>query len=269
MTIIGKIKETVEAATGLCFFYDTPQTLNLRLDNAPFPCALMHIVESGAFADDNGVIRERLTVEVLFASKSRLDFDGLQVEESELDAMRNAAFEWLLYLRMHAHKKGLRFVSNNSTNRYYSTYDAIFSAYGVNVTLEDMDGVSKCALLPPPTPEPVETKKTHNFDNGIFDRYFYIEGNLSTQYGSRIVDDIEILQCLKIESNTRISFTTEAACKVKIYTNQSNGATVKINDVAYTIANEYLEVNMPAGVTVIKKGTKNSYIFYIEVSWVS
>ena len=143
MSIIDKIKNTVESATGLCFYYDTPQTLNMRLDNAPFPCAMLHIVTSGAIADENGIIRERLTVEVLFAQKSRLDFDGVQVEECELDEMKRKAFEWLVYLRRW-NSNGVRLISTNGTNRYYATDDAIFSAYGVNVTLEEIEGVSKC-----------------------------------------------------------------------------------------------------------------------------
>ena len=144
MSIIDKIKQTVESATGLCFYYDTPQTLNMRLDNAPFPCAMLHIVTSGAIADENGIIRERLTVEVLFAQKSSLDFDGVQVEECELDEMKRKAFEWLVYLRTQARTNGVRLISTNGTNRYYATDDAIFSAYGVNVTLEEIEGVSKC-----------------------------------------------------------------------------------------------------------------------------
>ena len=143
MSIIDKIKQTVESATGLCFYYDTPQTLNMRLDNAPFPCAMLHIVTSGAIADENGIIRERLTVEVLFAQKSRLDFDGVQVEACELDEMKRKAFAWLVYLHRW-NSNGVRLISTNGTNRYYATDDAIFSAYGVNVTLEEIEGVSKC-----------------------------------------------------------------------------------------------------------------------------
>lgn len=76
MSIIAKIKQSVEQATGLTFYYDTPQTLNVRLERATFPCAMLHIVQSGALEDVNGILRERLTVEVLFATNSHLDFMG-------------------------------------------------------------------------------------------------------------------------------------------------------------------------------------------------
>lgn len=141
-SIIQKVKESVENATGVMFYYDTPQTLNLRLDRATFPCAMLHIVESGAVQDTNGVLRERMTIEVLFATKSNLDFDGLEVENSEINWLKIKAFEWLLaLLRM---KTELRCVSLNGTSRYYATDDAIYSAFGVNVTIEEIEGISKC-----------------------------------------------------------------------------------------------------------------------------
>ena len=141
MSIIAKIKQSVEQATGLTFYYDTPQTLNVRLERATFPCAMLHIVSSGALEDVNGILRERLTVEVLFATNSHLDFDGIDVEERELDAMKRDAFRWILALhRSH----DLRVVSENGTSRYYATDDAIVSAYGVNLTLEEVEGVTLC-----------------------------------------------------------------------------------------------------------------------------
>ena len=146
MSIIEKIKRSVERATGLPFYYDTPQTLNVRLDMATYPCAMLHIVTSGAVIGDNGIIRERLNVEVLFTTTSRLDFDGVDVENNELDKMKEHAFKWLLSLLRT--RTGLRLVTLNGTNRYYATDDAIYSAYGVNVTLEEIQGVTACDFDP-------------------------------------------------------------------------------------------------------------------------
>lgn len=141
MSIIDKIKASIEKATGLPFYYDTPQTLNVRLDRATFPCAMLHILQSGAVVDTNGVLRERLTIEMLFATTSTLDFDGVDVEANELNALKLKAFQWLLALyRSH----DLRLVSINSTNRYYATDDVIYSAYGVQVTIDEVQGISKC-----------------------------------------------------------------------------------------------------------------------------
>ena len=152
-SIIQKIKQSVEAATGLTFYYDTPQTLNVRLDRATFPCAMLHILTSGAVDVNNAILKERLTVEVLFATTSRLDFDGVDVEDNELDKLKLKAFQWLLALMR---SRELRLVSLNNTNRYYATDDAIYSAYGVNITLEEIQGVTLCDYPSETTEETTE-----------------------------------------------------------------------------------------------------------------
>lgn len=144
MTIIDKIEASVVTATRLPFHYDTAQTLNVTLDTATFPCAMLHIVESGAIMSDNGIVRERLTIEVLFAQKSSLDFDGLTVERNELDEMKLKAFTWLASL---FRSRDLKLVSMNGTSRYYASDDAIYSAYGVNITIDEIEGVSSCERL--------------------------------------------------------------------------------------------------------------------------
>ena len=143
MSIIEKIKESVTTATGLPFYYDTPQTLNVRLDTAEYPCAMLHILQSGTVTDTNGILHERLTIEMLFADQSRLDFDGEQVEAYELDALKRFALKWVLHLYR---SRALRLVSVNGTNRYYATDDAIYSAFGVQVTIDEAEGVSQCDL---------------------------------------------------------------------------------------------------------------------------
>ena len=147
MTIIEKIKQSIEGATGLPFYYDTPQTLNVRLEMGKFPAAMLHILQSNALQDTNGILRERLNIEMLFATTSSngganaLDFDGTWVEENELYGMKIQAFKWLLSL---FRSRTLRLVSLDGTNRYYATDDTIFSAYGVRVTLDEIQGVSYC-----------------------------------------------------------------------------------------------------------------------------
>lgn len=143
MSVIEKIKESVMTATGLPLYYDTPQTLNVRLDTAEYPCAMLHILQSGTVTDTNGILHERLTIEMLFVDQSRLDFDGEQVEAYELDALKRLAFKWVLHLYR---SRAMRLVSINGTNRYYATDDAIYSAFGVQVTIDEAEGVSPCDL---------------------------------------------------------------------------------------------------------------------------
>lgn len=144
MNVITKLKQSIEGATGLVFYYDTPQTLNVRLDRAKFPCAMLNILQTGAVVTDNGIIRERLTIEVLFVTNSNLDFDGETVERDELDKMKLYAFTWLLALMRGG---DFKLAAINGTSRYYATDDVIFSAYGVNVTIEELQGVSQCTIV--------------------------------------------------------------------------------------------------------------------------
>lgn len=150
MSIIEKIKNSVTSATGLPFYYDTPQTINVRLDRATFPAAMLFIVTSGAVRDMNGILRERLNAEVIFTTAGRtsaanaMDFDGLDVEKMDLDKMKVHAFTWLLSLfRSH----DLRLISLNNTTRYYQTDDVMFNGYGVNITIEEIEGISSCDIL--------------------------------------------------------------------------------------------------------------------------
>lgn len=138
MSIIEKIKHSVECATGLRFYYDSPETLNVRVDNLTLPCAMLDVVESGAVFDENGVVRERLNIQVLFADKTQLDYDGIENESEHLDWLKRKAFQWLLGLRR---SDDLRLVGVGNTQRYYATQDAIVTAYGVQVNIEEMEGV--------------------------------------------------------------------------------------------------------------------------------
>lgn len=144
MNVITKLKQSIEGSTGLVFYYDTPQTLNVRLDRAEFPCAMLNILQTGAVVTDNGIIRERLTIEVLFVTNSNLDFDGETVERDELDKMKLYAFTWLLALMRGG---DFKLAAINGTSRYYATDDVIFSAFGVNVTIEELQGVSQCIIV--------------------------------------------------------------------------------------------------------------------------
>lgn len=142
--IISKIEKSITDATGLPYYYDTPQTLNVRLDRAQMPCAMMQILSSGTVLDENGILRERLTVEMIFANVCQLDFDGKDAEKNVIHPLKVQAFKWLLFLyRSH----DLRIVSVNNTQRYYATDDVIFGGFGVNVTLDEIAGISKCDIL--------------------------------------------------------------------------------------------------------------------------
>ena len=143
MTIIDKIKNSVESITGMQFIYESPQTINTRLDNMPMPCAFMNIIDQGVAIDDNGIIREQMTIQVMFCDLCDLDFDGIDAEKI-LDRLKKTAFFWLAKA-MASNEFKIKAILG--TNRYYADNDAIVCAFSVSLQIEEIDGVSKCTLI--------------------------------------------------------------------------------------------------------------------------
>lgn len=144
MTIIDKIKKTVAPLMDGRFVYDSEAQLNVILDNEQFPLSFMTLVETGSIQDELGRFRERLTVDMLFATLADQDMDG-EANEVLIDEMKRIALgEWLPSLRT---ADGIRLVSVNSTRRVYmrfSQYDVILTAYVVNVTIDDAESFGQC-----------------------------------------------------------------------------------------------------------------------------
>lgn len=143
MTIIDKIKNSVESITGMQFIYESPQTINTRLDNMPMPCAFMNIIDQGVAIDDNGIIREQMTIQVMFCDLCDLDFDGIDAEKI-IDRLKKIAFSWVAK-SMSSNEFKVKAILG--TNRYYADNDAIVCAFSVSLQIEEIDGVSKCTLL--------------------------------------------------------------------------------------------------------------------------
>ena len=139
MTIIDKIKSSVETITGMQFIYESPQTINTRLDNMPMPCAFMNIIDQGVAIDDNGIIREQMTIQVMFCDLCELDFDGIDAERI-LDRLKKTAFFWIAKSMSSTEFKIKAILG---TNRYYADNDAIVCAFSVSLQIEEIDGISK------------------------------------------------------------------------------------------------------------------------------
>ena len=143
MTIIDKIKSSVETITGMQFIYESPQTINTRLDNMPMPCCFMNIIDQGVAIDDNGIIREQMTIQVMFCDLCDLDFDGIDAERI-LDRLKKTAFFWLAKAMGSTEFKVKEILG---TNRYYADNDAIVCAFSVSLQIEEIDGISKCSNI--------------------------------------------------------------------------------------------------------------------------
>lgn len=141
MTLIDKIKKSVEDATGMPFLYHAAGELNeLIARAAELPCAFAFLLDSGTVEDTNGIYHERVTFAVVFADKTQFDFNALENEEI-IDRMKAKAFRWLHALRT---SDDLRLITTNSTQRLYDTTTDVLTGYAVNVTLEEIDGYGIC-----------------------------------------------------------------------------------------------------------------------------
>lgn len=143
MTIIEKIKRSVEAATGLPFLYHAAGEINELIARAEnLPVAFAFLLDSGTIDDVNGRYRERVTLAVMFADKSQFDFNALENEEI-IDRMKIKAYKWLQSLRL---SNDLNIVSINQTQRLYDATTDILTGFSVNVTIEDYAGYGECEL---------------------------------------------------------------------------------------------------------------------------
>lgn len=107
----------------------------------------------------------------------------------------------------------------------------------------------------------IEGDITHNFTTaGKDSKYFQITGNLSTSQGVVSYGGLTLTQCLKIESSTSIRFTTTKSGKLTLVFNPTFSKRIKIDDVAHTVANGVLQVDLEAGEhELLKVDTGNLY----------
>ena len=141
MTIIDKIKKSVEDATALDFLYHAQGEINELIARAEeLPCAFAFLLDSGTVEDTNGMFHERVTFAVIFADKTHFDFNALENEQI-IDRMKVRAFRWLQSLRL---SDDLQLVSINNTQRLYDTTTDILTGYAVNVTLQEVKGYGVC-----------------------------------------------------------------------------------------------------------------------------
>ena len=143
MTIIEKIKQSVEGATGMPFLYHAAGELNELLALCKeLPVAYSFLIDSGTIDDVNGRYHERVTLAVMFCDKTEFDFNALENEEI-IDRMKVKAYKWMQSLRM---SNALHVVSVNNTQRLYDNTTDILTGFAVNITIEDVAGVGECEL---------------------------------------------------------------------------------------------------------------------------
>ncbi|MCT1400035.1 pectate lyase [Paenibacillus sp. p3-SID867] len=118
---------------------------------------------------------------------------------------------------------------------------------------------------PEPEPEPSTGEQVHNFTtSGVESDFFNIVGNLSTTKGTVVYNGLTLTQCLKIESSTRITFTSTETATLTLVFNSADGTKIKIDGTSYPMTNGIVSVSLAPGAhTITKDHTTN--LFYMEL----
>lgn len=147
MSIISKIKKTVESVIGNGrFYYNDGEGLNIELDNATYPCAFAQLVDAGALTDSLGQFHERIGIGVFFANTADIELEPLKNEDILTD-LKKSALTWLATV---SQSSELRLTEVRSTDRVYiksdGEYDVRLTAFVVYVTIEEIEGFGACQI---------------------------------------------------------------------------------------------------------------------------
>lgn len=118
-----------------------------------------------------------------------------------------------------------------------------------------------------PTTAPAETTaKVHNFStDGTSSDFYTIFGKLSSNKGTVSYNGLSLDTCLKIESKTKITFTTTDKAELVLVFNQKNSSDIKVDGTVYTLTDGILSLEIEAGShEITKESTGNLY--YMSVS---
>lgn len=109
----------------------------------------------------------------------------------------------------------------------------------------------------------------HNFTTaGISSSFFNITGNLSDSKGTVNYAGLTLTQCLKMETNTSITFTTLEKATLTLVFNADFTKKIIVNGISYNPVAGILTITIPAGNNIITKGD-TSNLYYISVTNIS
>ena len=79
-----------------------------------------------------------------------------------------------------------------------------------------------------------------------------------------VYNGLTLTQCLKIESSTRITFTSTETATLTLVFNSADGTKIKIDGTSYPMTNGIVSVSLAPGAhTITKDHTTN--LFYMEL----
>jgi pectate lyase len=112
---------------------------------------------------------------------------------------------------------------------------------------------------------PIAGNYVHNFTaDGKASDFFTIDGNLSDSKGTVHYNDLTLTECLKIETSTRIRFTTTEDSTLTLVFNAEDGREIKVDGTNYPIKKGIATVSLEPGAHLITKDDVAN-LFYIEI----
>lgn len=111
----------------------------------------------------------------------------------------------------------------------------------------------------------IEGDVTHNFTTqGLVSEFFTIAGSLSNSRGEVTYNDMTLTTALKIESSTKIEFTTTQDGELTLVFAEGSAKRIYINGTSYTPTDGILTVSIEAGDHLITKQDVAD-LFYISI----
>lgn len=138
-------------------------------------------------------------------------------------------------------------------------------------TLVAVQGEGNSPVDPDDPDDPIQpgndTTLVHNFTtSGKQNSFFSITGNLSTSKGTVTYQSLTLTTCLKLESSTVVSFTTDREAILTLVFNTGFAGKVLVDDTVRTVTNGVLTITLPAGKHQVKK-SDTANLYYIQLAY--
>ncbi len=146
-----------------------------------------------------------------------------------------------------------------------SAYDSLSTKEKANVTSDNVTKLNACVSALQSLPQSAETLTFSSGSSGD-NSFFTVSGNLKSGVDSKTYNGTTYTSALKMESSTRITFTTTQTTTITIVTDTASKK-IKINDKNYTTDSNGVVVidNFAAGaVTIVKGDSMNVYTIIVE-----
>lgn len=163
---------------------------------------------------------------------------------------------------------GTTLLTSISTSPYVYTISSVaIGNYSISAIAYDEEGLSSTAECSFSVEEQNVSDLVHNYtESGLASTFFSISGNLSTSQGTVEYNGLTLTQCLKIESSTSITFTTNAESEFVLVFNNDYSGGINIDGVSYVASSGIVTVSLAAGVhTVIKEDVAN--VYYMSITY--